>query len=249
MRYFLRLSYNGSAYHGWQVQPNASTVQGALDKALITVLRHPLETVGCGRTDTGVHAREFFVHFDSANPEKEILPLVHRLNSILPQDIAIRQIYPVSSDAHARYDAVSRKYEYHISREKDPFTGHLTAYMNKDFNLTAMNNAAAFLLKQSDFTCFEKTGSQPTSGQCIVTEARWVMQKNRIVFIISANRFLRNMVRAIVGTLLEVGTGSCSQEEFKKVLASGNRSEAGASVPAHGLHLVRIDYPYIPRMR
>jgi tRNA pseudouridine38-40 synthase len=242
MRYALQLSFNGTNYHGWQKQLNAHTVQAELEKALTILLRLPVETSGCGRTDTGVHAAEFYVHFDS---DVELTnELVYRLNKILPPDIAIQQLIPVSNFFHARFDADYREYFYYLHQQKNVFV-HLTSwYQSTELDFDLMNQAAAMLMDYSDFKCFSKVNTQVFTFLCTLYKARWEqLQKGRWVFKIRANRFLRNMVRAVVGTLIEVGKGEMTIAQFKKVIEGGNRSEAGLSVPAHALFLQEVHYP------
>lgn len=242
-RYFIELSYKGTAYHGWQVQPNANTVQEQIDKALSTILREPIETLGCGRTDTGVHARQFFAHFDA---QKDILPeKIQGFNAVLPYDIAIKHVFPVPADAHARFDALSRSYEYHIHFAKDPFLEHASWLMGQVPDIEAMNMAAAYLFDYIDFSCFSKSHTQVFTNNCRISRAEWVLKPDGMIFHITADRFLRNMVRAIVGTLLDIGFHKIKPEDIKAVIESKDRSSAGVSVPAHGLYLSRIDYPYI----
>lgn len=251
-RYFIELSYDGSKYHGWQTQPNAVTVQELLDKALTTLLRQPIETVGCGRTDTGVHAKDFFAHFTPQPPEggaeealqKSPLQGVRGVNALLPHDIAIKNIIPVHADAHARFDATLRSYEYHIHFEKDPFL-HGYSWLMRDMpNLDLMNQAAAIIMQFTDFSCFSKSNTQVKTNNCKIAKAVWEPTGNGIVFKISADRFLRNMVRAIVGTLMMVGKKEITPEAVRDIIESKNRSNAGMSVPACGLYLTEVKYPY-----
>ncbi|MCO5935736.1 tRNA pseudouridine(38-40) synthase TruA [Mucilaginibacter sp. RB4R14] len=245
-RYFIELAYDGTNYHGWQVQPNAVTVQQVLDKALTTLLRQPIETVGCGRTDTGVHAKDFFAHLD-------VQTMVHgpstidkrSLNALLPHDIAIKNIIPVNPEAHARFDATLRSYEYHIHFEKNPFLNNYSWLIRDKPNLELMNRAAAIVMEYTDFSCFSKSNTQVKTNNCKIAKAEWVETENGIVFHISADRFLRNMVRAVVGTLLQVGKCEVPPEDIRKVIESKNRSKAGTSVPACGLYLTEIKYPYL----
>lgn len=242
MRYLIQLAYNGTAYHGWQRQPNAHSVQGVVDEKLGVLLGEPVETVGCGRTDTGVHAREFYAHFDSGK-ELDTGSLVYRLNKILPVDIAVYGITQVPRDFHARYDARYREYEYHIVQRKDPFLVQAAWYQYGHFDVQAMNEAAALLLGQKDFECFSKVHTQVNHFICDVMLAGWRSENDRLIFTIRANRFLRNMVRAVVGTLTDVGRGKLPVEEVSRILESKSRCDAGMSVPAHGLYLTRIAYP------
>lgn len=245
MRYFIHLAYDGGAYHGWQLQPNAVTVQECLNKGLSTLLKTEVETTGCGRTDTGVHARDFYAHLDSFSPIDDTRRFVHSLNALLPYDISVYEMIPVPETAHARFDAISRTYEYHICDRKEPFDRAYAFHFSKPLDIDTMNAAASLLLQQVDFACFNKTGGSQNGTHCIVSTAIWVRNGHQIVFTITANRFLRNMVRAIVGTLLEVGEGKLTVDQFREILASGDRSEAGASVPAHGLFLTKVVYPFI----
>ena len=243
MRYFIELSYHGKHYHGWQIQVNEVSVQETIEKALSLLLKVKTSVVGCGRTDTGVHARQFFLHVDIEIPiDKE--KLKYKLNSFLPKDIAIFQIRRVTNEAHARFDAISRSYQYVISLEKNVFESDLSLQMyHNDLNIEKMNEASALLLDYTDFKCFSRSKTDVKTYDCDVTEAYWVKDGSRLNFYISANRFLRNMVRAIVGTLLEVGKGKMTLDDFKDVIASRDRIKAGASVKAKGLYLTRVIYP------
>jgi tRNA pseudouridine38-40 synthase len=249
-RYFIELAYDGTKYHGWQVQPNAVTVQELLDKALSTLLRQPVETTGCGRTDTGVHAKEFFVHLDVTNTEegenaiKNFSRQVRGLNALLPYDIGVKNIIPVHQEAHARFDATLRSYEYHIHFEKNPFLHGYSWLLRDRPNVELMNQAAAIVMEYTDFSCFSKSNTQVKTNNCKIVNAVWQQTANGIVFKISADRFLRNMVRAIVGTLLKVGKGELQPEEMRNIIESKNRSNAGMSVPACGLYLTEVKYPY-----
>lgn len=246
-RYFIELAFNGGSYHGWQVQQNAISVQEMLNKTLSTVLRSPIETIGCGRTDTGVHARQLFAHFDEQEGriqgnEQRVLASV---NALLPQDIAVKQIYRVEADAHARFDAIKRSYEYHIHFGKNPFLNGLSWQLRDKPDIEAMNEAASFMMKYRDFSCFSKAHTQVFTNNCLLMRAQWSwMNNDRLIFYISADRFLRNMVRAIVGTLLEVGCGKKRPEDIHEIIQSKNRSVAGASVPACGLYLTEVIYPW-----
>lgn len=244
-RYFIELAYDGTNYHGWQVQPNAVTVQEVLDKALSTLLRQPIETIGCGRTDTGVHATEYFAHINVQYIDDKPLVIDKRsLNALLPHDIAIKNIIPVQPEAHARFDAMLRSYEYHIHFEKNPFLNGYSWLIRDKPDLELMNRAAAIVMEYTDFSCFSKSNTQVKTNNCKIAKAEWAETENGIVFHISADRFLRNMVRAIVGTLLQVGRGEMQPEEIRKVIYSKNRSKAGTSVPACGLYLTEIKYSY-----
>lgn len=242
-RYFIRLAYNGSNYNGWQVQPNAPTVQAELEKALSLITRKETEIVGCGRTDTGVHASDYYAHFDFEQGIGDTAELVYKLNKFLPHDIAIKEIAEVNADAHARFSATQRVYEYKIVRQKNPFTQGLAYYYFGNLDIDAMNKAAALLLTVKDFKAFSKAHTDVKTTLCDVTFAQWEVKGDVLVFTISANRFLRNMVRAVVGTLLEVGRGKLTIDGFTQIINSLERSEAGDSAPAEGLYLSKIIYP------
>jgi tRNA pseudouridine38-40 synthase len=244
LKYFIKLAYNGTNYHGWQSQPNASSVQETLSKAISVVLNAEINLMGAGRTDTGVHAREMFAHLDVQAP-LDTKSLIHKLNSYLPKDIVIYDIISVHEDAHARFDATKRTYEYHINTFKDAFSQDESWYYQHVLDLDIMNQASKLLLNHTDFQCFSKVNTDVNTFDCTIFEAYWQQEGNRLVFTISANRFLRNMVRAIVGTLVYVGLHKITLEDFNNIIASKNRSEAGFSVPAHGLYLTKIDYEYI----
>ena len=245
MRYFIELQYLGTNYHGWQVQPNAISVQQVIENALSTLLREKINIVGAGRTDAGVHAKQMYAHFDTiTNIDKTII--LHRLNAFLPKDISIVSIDKVAKDAHARFDAISRSYEYHIYLGKNPFNIETSWQIyNPKLDIDAMNKAAAILLDYTNFKCFSKTNTDVHTYNCNITEAKWVLNGNHLIFHISANRFLRNMVRAIVGTLYNVGIGKISVNDVHTILKSKDRSKAGFSVPAKGLFLTRVVYPYL----
>lgn len=241
-RYFIELSYDGTAYHGWQVQPNGVSVQEVLQRALSTLLRQDVEVVGAGRTDAGVHARMMVAHFDSP-VELDRAQLVYKLNKLLPQDIAVSRVYQVPDDMHARFSATSRTYHYYIHTRKSPFLRHYSWQVSFPLDFNKMNEAASRLLEFEDFTSFSKVNTDTKTNLCKITEARWEQtEPDCWRFIISANRFLRNMVRAIVGTLIEVGRGRMTVEEFCQVIEQKNRCSAGESVPGHGLFLVDISY-------
>lgn len=246
-RYFLEISYDGTAYHGWQIQPNAVTVQEELNRALQTFLRKEVETIGAGRTDTGVHAKQLFVHFDSKNILLETVPdkCIHALNSLLPPDIAANRIINVKNDAHARFDATERSYEYHIHFGKNPFLVNRAWLIRDRPDMVKMNQAAEYLLGTKDFGCFSKSNTQVFTNICTIKEARWEKTENGMVFCITADRFLRNMVRAIVGTLIEIGAKGRPISYIEEAIASKDRSKAGVSVPAQGLYLTRVIYPYV----
>ncbi|WP_029035534.1 tRNA pseudouridine(38-40) synthase TruA [Salinimicrobium terrae] len=241
MRYFLELEYFGKAYHGWQRQPEAMTVQQVVEESLRTLLQEEIEVVGAGRTDAGVHARQIFAHFDSE--EKLSKNFIFRINSLLPKDIAFKDLFLVKADAHARFDALSRSYEYCITTRKNVFLKDAAYFVKRKLEVEKMNEAAKILLEYSNFKCFSRSRTDVHTYDCKIDDARWVQQGSELIFHITADRFLRNMVRAIVGTLLQVGLGKLEVQEMHRIIESRNRSEAGASVPAHGLYLTRILYP------
>jgi tRNA pseudouridine38-40 synthase len=244
LRYFIEFSYKGTNYHGWQYQPNAVSVQETLNKALSTVLKTTIDLVGAGRTDTGVHAKQLFAHFD-IDSVIDFDIIKYKLNSFLPNDIAIINFHKVKEDAHARFDATKRTYEYHIHSNKNPFNEDLSWYFQNELAIDKMNEACKILYDFTDFECFSKVNTDVNTFNCTIFDANWKKENSEIVFTISADRFLRNMVRAIVGTMINIGTGKISLDDFKKIIESKNRSEAGFSVPAHGLYLVKVEYPYI----
>lgn len=247
-RYFLELAYEGTHYHGWQLQPNAVTVQQKLNEALATVLRQPVETTGAGRTDTGVHARQLFVHFDDEQGKiaGQTIKIVNSLNALLPYDIAVKQLVPVAPEAHARFDATLRSYEYHIHFSKNPFKNNYSWLVRDQPDLELMNQSAEIIKTYTDFGCFSKSNTQVMTNNCKISRAEWVIQdEDSLVFHISADRFLRNMVRAIVGTLLMVGRKEIAPEAVRQIIESKNRSKAGTSVPACGLYLTEVKYPYL----
>lgn len=239
MRYFVDFAYNGAAFHGSQRQPNGVTVQEVLEDAFATILREPVALTFAGRTDAGVHAEHMVAHFDVKELPVTVDGLRERLNSLLPATIAVWDIYPVSEELHARFSALSRTYEYRITMEKDPFRQDLVTRVAPGLDFEAMNNAAKELLGRQDFASFCKVHTDVKTTICTVSQAEW---KDN-VFTITADRFLRNMVRAVVGTLFEVGRGRMSIEEFRGVIANKNRCSAGQSVPAAGLYLTSISYP------
>ena len=243
-RYFIRLCYKGTKYHGWQIQPNSSTVQEVLNKDLSLILNEQIEVTGAGRTDTGVHAKVFYAHFDSSVNDLHTEPnLVFKLNGILPKDIAVKEILKVKPDAHARFDAISRTYEYHITRIKDPFLTDLAHFIYGDLDFESMQKAATLLTEVSDFTSFSKVDSDVKTNICKVYQAIWSIDTEKIIFTITADRFLRDMVRAIVGTLLDIGFGRTTVLDFPNIIEKKDRSAAGNSVPAKGLFLADIQYP------
>lgn len=242
-RYFLQLSYKGTRYHGWQVQPNAVSVQQVVEKALSTLLRENVAVVGAGRTDTGVHASYFILHFDLSKPIPDNFDVVYKLNSFLPEDIAVQRFWPVNNEAHARFSAISRTYHYYITQEKDPFSIDTTFRYTLPLDVDKMNRAAKVLFDYEDFTSFSRLHTDVKTNNCKISRAEWKREGDKLIFVIQADRFLRNMVRAIVGTLLEAGKGKITIEDFRKIIESKDRGAAGASAPAQGLFLVDIGYP------
>ena len=242
MRFFIQFSYFGKHYHGWQRQPNAITVQEVLEDALCTILNTKLVLTGAGRTDAGVHAKQMYAHFN-LDKTLEASDLVFRLNSYLPEDIAVVNIVQTKDDAHARFDATARTYEYHITQKKDPFCVANAHYIKQPLHIEAMNKAAAILLTEENFECFSKSNTDVYTYLCDITLAHWEQKEDFLVFTIRANRFLRNMVRAIVGTLLEVGMGKIKVADVTTIIKSRDRGQAGVSVPAKGLYLTQVLYP------
>lgn len=242
-RYFIYLGYNGKNFSGWQVQPNGITVQQCIEEALATLFRRPVPIVGAGRTDAGVHARTMIAHFDWDEPIADLPFLAEKLNRLLPKDIAIYRIVPVRPEAHARFDATSRTYKYYITTHKDPFNYDLVYKMTGKLDFEAMNEACKVLFDFVDFTSFSKLHTDVKTNNCRIYKAGWEQEGNVWVFTVQADRFLRNMVRAIVGTLLEVGRGKLTIEGFRKVIEAKDRCKAGTSVPGHALYLVDVTYP------
>lgn len=242
MRYFLYIKFDGTNFNGWQIQPNGITVQEEIEKALYKIFQEATLIMGAGRTDSGVHASCMVAHFDVKNKIDEQSTLFH-LNNILPASIAIYTIRRVAEDFHARFAAISRTYYYNIIFEKDPFKNTFAHRINNQLDVDAMNEAAQLLIGKNDFSCFSKSKTQTFTNDCDITTAVWKRTGNGLQFEISANRFLRNMVRAIVGTLIEVGLGKRKVNSITELIASKNRSMAGTSMPAKGLFLVEIDYP------
>lgn len=241
MRYFLELSYNGKPYHGWQNQPNAISVQEVIEKALSTLLGENITIMGAGRTDAGVHASQMFAHFDSQMAfEKDTF--LYKLNSFLPLDIAIHDIFRVHDEAHTRFDALSRQYLYRITTKKNVFQYEQSYFVKKPLDIDKMNAASKILFEYDDFQCFSKTNTDVKTYQCEIMKAEWFYKDDELHFVIKANRFLRNMVRAIVGTMVNIGLGKVEVEEMHNIIQSKNRSEAGFSVPAHALFLTHIEY-------
>ena len=241
MRYFIELSYDGTPFVGWQRQPSGDSVQSCLEDALSILFRKPLSIVGAGRTDAGVHAHQLFAHVDiDDHIDKD---LTFRLNKLLPKEIAVRNIIPVTQDAHARFDAVSRSYRYNLTTQKNPFLQKRSYHFAKPIDVELMNQAAKILIDHKDFKCFSKSKTDVKTYICDIQHAHWQQDGSELVFFIQANRFLRNMVRAIVGTLIAVGLRKISISDFEAILASRDRSQAGYSVPAHGLYLEKVSYP------
>lgn len=252
MRYFIQLSYDGTGYHGWQVQPNGVSVQEVLQKALSTLLRQPTEVTGAGRTDAGVHASMMVAHFDwpaahegegGEEAPLDCTQLTYKLNRLLPPDVAVQAVRPVSPEMHARFSATRRTYHYYIHTRKDPFLRGYSWQVNVPLDFALMNEAAQVLLEYSDFTSFSKTGTDVKTNICQLTEARWEQLKpGEWRFTVSANRFLRNMVRAIVGTLVEVGRHRMTISQMRRAIEAKDRQRAGESVPGHALYLTNIEY-------
>ena len=242
MRYFIELSYNGKAYHGWQIQPNAISVQEVLEKSLSTLLKEPIATMGAGRTDAGVHAKQLFAHFNT-EVTFDIEKIIYKLNSFLPEDIAIKNIFKVKADAHTRFHALSREYLYRIALEKSPFNTEQAFLLKAKLDIDKLKEATRILLDYKDFQCFSKSNTDVKTYNCDIMKAEWQLVENELHFTIKADRFLRNMVRAIVGTLINIGIGKAEVEMLHDIIKSKNRSEAGFSVPAHALYLTKIEYP------
>lgn len=241
-RYFVYFKYDGTAYHGWQIQPNAVSVQEKLQNALSTLLREDIQVVGAGRTDTGVHARMMVAHFDT-DKNVDVAQLVYKLNRLLPKDISADKVIPVEHDMHARFSAKSRTYHYYVHQHKDPFFRNYSCGLFYDLDFDRMNEAASMLLEYEDFAAFCKSNTDVKTTLCDVTEARWIKDgEYNWHFVITANRFLRNMVRAVVGTLIDVGRGRISVADFRAVIEGRRRSGAGESMPGNALFLENIEY-------
>lgn len=244
-RYFIEFAYKGTNYHGWQSQPDTTkTVQETLERKLSMILRTPVKVTGSGRTDAGVHARQQFAHFDYGG-DIDSQKLAYNINACLPADIAVQRFVKVHDDAHARFDARRRTYEYHIHKYKDAFLQERSFQYMHRLDVAKMNEAAGYLLNHSDFECFSKVKTDVGTFICRIFEARWTESDGKLVFTVSADRFLRNMVRAIVGTLIDVGLGKLAPGDVNRIIESKDRGEAGFSVPAHGLYLTKIEYDYI----
>ena len=243
MRYFITLSYDGTRFHGWQIQPNGISVQGELQRGLSLLLRQDIQVTGAGRTDTGVHASMMVAHFDTDHSVDDLRQLAYKLNKLLPQDIAIQRIELVDDSLHARFSARARTYYYYIHTAKSPFLRHYSCEMHYPLDFGLMNQAAAMLTAYDDFGAFCKSHADVKTTLCHVTHAQWVqLKENEWRFEITANRFLRNMVRAVVGTLVDVGRGRLTLEGFRQVIENRRRTEAGESMPGHALFLEQIDY-------
>ncbi len=241
-RYFIELSYKGTNYHGWQIQKNATGVQQLLNKALSLKIGSDTETVGSGRTDKGVHALQQFAHFDLSkrlNQEH----LAFQLNRVLPNDIVVKRIFEVKPVAHARFDAVSRSYQYKINRSKNPFLFDTSYYRRGDLDLSLMNQAAELLKGTQDFESFSKVKTDVNHFRCTITRSEWIDQEDKINYYVTADRFLRGMVRTLVGTMLDIGTGKINLDDLRKIIESLDRQKAGRAVPAHGLYLTEVKYP------
>lgn len=244
-RYFIRLAYDGSAYHGWQVQKNAISVQEVITSAVKMMWYKDFKLIGCGRTDTGVHAKEFYAHFDLVEEKSqvELDDLADRLNRYLPDDISIYSIFPVKADLHSRYDALSRTYEYHIHTRKDPFLNEFSWFVPQKLDIAQMNRGGDIIREYTDFTSFSKANIKRKTNLCKVMKATWDLSGHRMIFTITADRFLHDMVRAIVGTMIELSQYKISLENLRLIIESRDRCRAGESVPAKGLFLTRVEYP------
>ncbi len=244
IRYFLQCSFLGKNYFGWQKQPEKLSVQTCIDNALSTILQENIEVMGAGRTDTGVHAKYFIAHFDTVTDISQSPNFIYRLNNVLPEDIAAQNIFKVNPENHARFDAISRSYEYKIVTQKNPFHLDSAYYIKNDLDVKLMHKCAQQLLSFSNFKSFSKVKTAVKTFECRIIDVEVREEKNLVTISISANRFLRNMVRAIAGTLIDVGLGKKSFEEFKEVIKAKDRRRAGKSVPARGLYLTNIEYPF-----
>lgn len=245
MRYFVHLAYNGKNYCGWQIQDQAPTLQSELEHAFSVLLKTPVSLTGAGRTDTGVHAKNFYAHFDMPDAiDMSLEQLTYKLNAFLPQDIVIYRIFPVKEEAHARFDAISRTYRYYVSLKKNPFHNEFYYRYYLPLDIETMNRCCQKMMQYTDFTSFSKLHTQTKTNNCTIYHAQWVrIDDESLYFEITANRFLRNMVRAIVGTLLDVGSGKITEEDFCRIIEQKNRCSAGTSVPANALFLEEIKYP------
>ncbi|MDD5861001.1 MAG: tRNA pseudouridine(38-40) synthase TruA [Prevotella sp.] len=247
-RYFIEFAYDGTHYHGWARQPQSNSVQEELEHALRLLLRREILVTGAGRTDAGVHARQMYCHFDWKDNTLDELQLAYRLNRILPRDISVRRVVAVDDSLHARFSAIKREYRYYLHQQKAPFLRHYSWEVHYPLDFALMNKGAALLIGKKDFACFCKAGADSKTTICDLTEAHWDRRlvdggDEQWVFTIAANRFLRNMVRAVVGTLVDLGRHRISLEDFRRILAGGTRSDAGESVPGYALFLERVIYP------
>ena len=242
MRFFMELSFNGTNYHGWQVQPEVNSIQEELNNTLSIILKENIQVIGAGRTDAGVHANQMYAHFDTL-VEFDINTTIYKINSLLPPDILVKQIFNVDENAHCRFDAIARTYKYYITNDKDPFNPNIYVYKN-NLDVNAMNKACNYLLGEQDFTSFAKSHTQTFTNLCNIMDAYWKDQE-QLVFTIKANRFLRNMVRSIVGTLLDVGRDKISSHHIQHIIQKQDRGEAGSSDPAKALFLTKIEYSVI----
>ena len=243
MRFFLEIAYRGTHYHGWQRQPNAETVQQVIENSLSIILNETVAIMGAGRTDTGVHAKQMFAHFDTDQKLENANDFVFKMNALLPKDIVIKNLFRVSDSAHCRFDAIYRTYEYWVYETKNPFLESFAYRLKSNVDYHVMNQTAQLLLEHNNFKCFSKSNTDVSTFECDITKAGWKPHEEYSVFTITANRFLRNMVRAIVGTLLDVGMHKITSEELKMIVEIKERSKAGFSVPPHGLYLTDIQYP------
>ena len=244
MRYFIEISYLGTNYHGWQSQPNAITIQEITENCLSKILNNPVKLVAAGRTDAGVHAKQMYAHFDSNMTINDKKSFEHKFNSFLPKDIVVKKLILVNDNAHARFDALFREYEYHISLIKNPFEIDIAYFFKKPLDVKKMNKCCDIMLQYTNFKSFSKSKTDVKTYDCKIYEAKWMLNENSLIFKIKADRFLRNMVRAIVGTLIEIGLGKITQKEFKLIIEKKDRKLAGFSVPAHALFLKKIDYDW-----
>ncbi|AWV98420.1 tRNA pseudouridine(38-40) synthase TruA [Arcticibacterium luteifluviistationis] len=243
MRYFFEISYLGTHYHGWQIQPREISIQECIEKGLAKILQTEIRINGSSRTDTGVHARQQYAHVEIEDLKMSIGDLTWKLNSYLPKDISINRIVAVSNEKHSRFDATDRKYIYRINLQKDPFCIENSLYFRKDLDVDKMNEVSKLLLNHSNFQCFSKVRTEVNNFICDIQKAEWILKGHNLEFHVKSNRFLRGMVRAIVGTLLDVGLGKVSQEDFQAILNSQDRRNAGSAAKAHGLTLEEVNYP------
>lgn len=244
-RYFIRLSYLGTHYSGWQIQENAVSVQEKLNQAISVITGEQIQSTGCGRTDTGVHATVFYAHFDVLQTVTDGAKFLYQLNAILPDDIGVQELIPVAPEAHTRFDATSRSYNYYISLTKNPFVHSYAHFIPFTPDISRMNEAGLILTRHTDFSSFSKSNTQVKTNNCKIQNAVWEVRNELLVFNITADRFLRGMVRAVVGTMLEIGNGKLTLQGLEEILESRNRANAGVSVPARGLYLCNVTYEYI----